>query len=129
MCAQYSASQDHSLRIWSVSEGISERTLNTGSNCLGVCNGPSEYDLSVIRFLDFFDSFRQVVTCHYDRSVRLWDVRGRNTQADIVIPTSHTNNITSVDYRHSDGLIITSSKDHSFQLIDARNLSVVKSFR
>ena len=73
--------------------------------------------------------YRQVVTCHYDRSVRLWDVRGRNAQADVVIPTSHTNSITSVDYRHSDGLILTSSKDHSFQLIDFRNMGVVKSFR
>jgi translation initiation factor 3 subunit I len=85
----------------------------------------SGHELKVNRAI-WGDLNRTIVSASDDGTVRLWDVE---TGAEIGRASHHQKEVTNMSMSKDGTMLITSSKDHTARLYEARSLELIKTFR
>mmetsp|Transcript_11655 Transcript_11655/g.24505 ORF Transcript_11655/g.24505 Transcript_11655/m.24505 type:complete len:579 (+) Transcript_11655:49-1785(+) len=109
-------SADRSIRIWDISRHIYTHTTtfrhSSTTNCMDVSG----------------EKNCPIVTGHLDGGVRCWDARTGDRALDI--PALHEGGVTSVQWKPgSIHEVLTNGRDSTLKIVDARNNSVVLTFR
>ncbi|KAK5668436.1 hypothetical protein QVD99_005457 [Batrachochytrium dendrobatidis] len=107
-----SGSHDRSIKIWDLVKGYSIRTLFTLSSC---------NDLALL------DSEGQIIISgHLDNNVRIWDARTGNNIREIT--GIHSGQVTSVEVSPNQHQFLTTSRDHTLQLLDVRTYTPIATY-
>ncbi|KAJ3397528.1 hypothetical protein HDU92_007191 [Lobulomyces angularis] len=107
-----SGSHDRSIKIWDLSKGYCIKTVFTLSSCNDLTSLDSEGTV--------------IVSGHLDSNVRFWDTRSGNTIKELT--SLHSGQITSVEVFPNSYQLLTTSRDNTLKLIDARNYEVINTF-
>lgn len=110
-----SGSHDKTIKLWDLSRG---GTCKKTFLAMSSCNDIEQMSPDLC------------ASCHFDRSIRLWDTR-MNSNC-MTIPSNHSEEITSISSVKSTGMhsspssspapyILTNSKDNSLKIFDVRN--------
>jgi len=70
-----------------------------------------------INDIDFIKGGKIVVTGHFDKSVRLWDVGSGNSVQEAIV---HSAQVTSVSISPDGNYILSNSRDNTLKLLDLR---------
>ncbi|XJO71991.1 hypothetical protein BDV3_001406 [Batrachochytrium dendrobatidis] len=101
-----------SIKIWDLVKGYSIRTLFTLSSC---------NDLALL------DSEGQIIISgHLDNNVRIWDARTGNNIREIT--GIHSGQVTSVEVSPNQHQFLTTSRDHTLQLLDVRTYTPIATY-
>jgi len=98
----FSASHDRTVKVWDLNRGANTNTILTRSyiNDMGVSNDGNT-----------------LATGHHDGYLRFWDPRTEDEVAGLEL---HTGHITSVSFSANGEKVLTSCRDNTLKVVDAR---------